>query len=83
MAKSRGIARFKPEARPVTMTGAQLIGPTARGPLAIGALAVGAAAIGGFAIGDGGSLFERDEVVRPSREDHLDVLDLLEQFLEA
>ena len=42
----RGIAIFRPEARPATATGAQ-----ARGAAAIGALAVGAAAVGGFAIG--------------------------------
>jgi hypothetical protein len=41
-----GIAFFRPEARPATLTGAQ-----ARGAVAIGALAVGAAAVGGFAIG--------------------------------
>jgi hypothetical protein len=39
--RKRGIAIFRPEARPATATGAA----------AIGALAVGAAAIGGFAIG--------------------------------
>jgi hypothetical protein len=42
----RGIAFFRPEARPLAATPAQ-----ARGAVAIGALAVGAAAVGGFAIG--------------------------------
>ena len=46
MSSRRGIAFFRPEARPATATGMQ-----ARGAAAVGALAVGAAAIGGFAIG--------------------------------
>lgn len=46
VAQRRGIAFFRPEARPATVTGAQM-----RGAAAIGALAVGAAAVGGFAIG--------------------------------
>lgn len=42
----RSIAKFGPELRAGTMTGAQ-----ARGAVAVGALALGAAAVGGFAIG--------------------------------
>ena len=46
MAQRRGIAFFRPEARPATIAGVQ-----ARGAVAVGALALGAAAVGGFAIG--------------------------------